>query len=282
VKFFPVLLILVAALPLGAQFQTRLNAKTDQAFEDYRKAVEAQFDGRPRFPSGPKPQHIEIVPTNSKGPIDAPDGLIHDWIAATVVPGVTVDKTLAALQNYAAYKNIYSPDVSDSKLLRRDGDLWHIYLRMVKKQVVTVVLNGEFDVQYRTLGNNRWSVLSRSTRIAELDGDRELPPGRGRGFLWRLNSYWLIEPRPEGVYLECRTISLSRDIPFGRALSNRSLRACRVNRCRAPWKRRFVLYANVREEAILLPSFKPPTSLPAAGFQRESDALQRRPGRRDA
>ena len=37
-------------------------------------------------------------------------------------------------------------------------------------------------------------------------------------FLWRLNTYWLIEPRPEGVYLECRAISLSRDIPFGRSL----------------------------------------------------------------
>jgi len=28
-----------------------------------------------------------------------------------------------------------------------------------------------------------------------------------------LNSYWLIEPREGGVYLECRSISLSRDIP---------------------------------------------------------------------
>jgi hypothetical protein len=30
-----------------------------------------------------------------------------------------------------------------------------------------------------------------------------------------LNAYWLIEPRPGGVYLECRTISLSRNIPTG-------------------------------------------------------------------
>jgi hypothetical protein len=57
-------------------------------------------------------------------------------------------------------------------------------------------------------------LRSRSTRIAELDGDRELPTGSGHGFLWRLNAYWFIEPRPEGVYLECRSISLSRDVPF--------------------------------------------------------------------
>jgi hypothetical protein len=217
-KIFILFLVLPTTLPLAAQFQTRLNPKTDQAFEDYCKAVEAQFDGRRQFASGLLPGQVEIVPAKNKGFMDVPGGMIHDWIAATVVPGATIDKTLALLQNYAEYKNIYRPDVSDSKLLRRDGDVWHIYLRMVKKQVFTVVLNGEFDVQYRPLGNNRWDLRSRSTRIAELDGDRELPPGNGRGFLWRLNAYWLIEPRPEGVYLECRTISLSRDIPFGRGL----------------------------------------------------------------
>jgi hypothetical protein len=220
VRKLPVLplVVLAATLPLAAQFQVRLNPKTDQAFEDYRQAVEAKLDGRPRFPSGLKPGQVEIVPANDKGFTDVKDGMVHDWIAATVAPGITVEKTLAVLQNYAAYKNIYSPDVSDSKLRRRDGDVWHIYLRMVKKKIFTVVLNGEFDVQYRSLGNNRWSLLSRSTRIAELNGDRELPPGTGRGFLWRLNTYWLIEPRPEGVYLECRTISLSRGVSFGRNL----------------------------------------------------------------
>jgi hypothetical protein len=151
--------------------------------------------------------------------MEVKDGMIHDWIAAIVVPGATVDRTLAVLQNYAEYKNIYRGDVTESRLLRREGDLWQIHLRMVKKQIFTVVLNGDFDVQYHALGNNRWSVTSRSTRIAELDGDRELPPGTSRGFLWRINAYWLIEPRPEGVYLECRAISLSRAIPFGLGLA---------------------------------------------------------------
>ena len=213
------ILAFAATLPLGAQFQIRLNPKTDQAFEDYRKAVEAKLDGHPRFPAGLKPGQIEIVPATDKGFTDVKDGMVHDWIAAIVVPGATVDKAIAVLQNYADYKNIYHGDVSDSKLLSHDGDLWHIYLRMVKKKVFTVVLNGEFDVQYRPLGNNRWSVISRSTRIAELDGDRELPPGTSRGFLWRINAYWLIEPRPEGVYLECRAVSLSRAIPFGLGLA---------------------------------------------------------------
>ncbi len=211
-------LALAATIPLYAQFQTRLDARTDRAFDDYRKAAEAQADGHPRFPAGLKSGQVEIVPTNNVGSLDVKDGMIHDWIAATVVPGTTVEKALAVLQNYPEYKNIYRGDVTQSKLVRRDGDLWQIHLRMVKKQVFTDVLDGDFDVQYRSLGSNRWSLASRSTRIAELDGDRERPPGTGRGFLWRLNTYWLIEPRPEGLYLECRAISLSRDIPFGRAL----------------------------------------------------------------
>lgn len=218
---FPILpvLALAASLPLAAQFQVHLHLKTDQAFDDYRKAVEAKLDGSPRFPSGLKPGQVEIVPADDKGFTEVKDGMVHDWIAAIVVPGATVDKALAVLQNYANYKNVYRGDVTESKLLRRDGDRWHIYLQMVKKKVFTVVLNGEFDVQYRSLGNNGWSVVSRSTRIAELDGDRELPLGTGRGFLWRLNAYWLIEPRPEGVYLECRAISLSRAVPFGLGLA---------------------------------------------------------------
>ena len=212
------LLALGSSLPLAAQFQTHLNPKTDRAFEDYRKSAEAHLDGHPRFPSGLKPGQIEIVPTNPNGSIEVQDGLIHDWIAATIVPGATADKIIAVLQNYAEYKNIYRGDVTDSKLLHRDGDLWHVYLRMVKRNVLTVILDSEFDVQYRQLGDNRWTLLSRSTRIAEVDGDRELPPGSGYGFLWRLNAYWLIEPRPEGIYLECRTISLSRNAPFGLGL----------------------------------------------------------------
>ena len=37
--------------------------------------------------------------------------------------------------------------------------------------------------------------------------------GQGHGFLWRLNAYWILEQRTEGVYLECRAISMSRDVP---------------------------------------------------------------------
>ena len=221
-EFFPAfrfltltLLALTATIPLAAQFSTTLSPKTDQAFDAYRKLIEAQLDGHPRFPAGLKPGQIQVLPARDQGAIEVPGGIIHDWIAATVVSGATPEKALVVLQNYAAYKNIYRGAVSESKLVRREGDLFHVTLRLVKKKVLKVELNADFDVQYSSLGSNRWTVTSRSTRIAELDGDRELPSGGGHGFLWHQNVYWLIEPRPEGVYLECRSLSLSRDIPFG-------------------------------------------------------------------
>jgi hypothetical protein len=205
-------------VPLAAQFSAQLNHKTNRAFDEYIKTVETQIDGPARFASGPKAGEIQVLPARGQGATDAPGGIIHDWVAATVVSGGTVEKTLAALQNYADYKNMYRSAVTESKLVRRDGDVFHISLRLLKKKVLKVELNADFDVQYRPLGNNRWIVASRSTRIAELDGDQELPAGGGHGFLWRQNTYWLIEPRPEGVYLECRSVSLSRDIPFGLSL----------------------------------------------------------------
>jgi hypothetical protein len=46
-------------------------------------------------------------------------------------------------------------------------------------------------------------------------GEQRTPADRGRGFLWRLNTYCWFDQRPEGVYEQCESISLTRDVPFG-------------------------------------------------------------------
>jgi hypothetical protein len=83
-----------------------------------------------------------------------------------------------------------------------------------------VVLATEHDVQYFRLGRTRAYSRSYSTKIAQLEnpgepGERELPVGNDNGFLWRLYSYWRMEERDGGVYLECQAISLTRGIPAG-------------------------------------------------------------------
>jgi hypothetical protein len=201
-------------LALSAQLNTTLSPSATAAFEAYLKTHEAQVDHRARFPKL-KPGEIRVGPAREDGSINVSEGLVHDWVGAALVPGATVEQALGVLQNYPAYKRTYNPEVTDSRLLSHNGDQWRVYLRIVKKKVLTAVLNTEYDVMYTNLGSGRWGMTSRSTKIAEVDDNHELPLGTGQGFLWRLNAYWLIEQRPEGVYLECRSISLSRSIPFG-------------------------------------------------------------------
>ena len=157
---------------------------------------------------------------SGKRPVTVPDGLIHDWIGAACTPGTTIEKTLALIQNYDNHKNIYKPDVMDSKLIRRRGNDFEIYLRLLKKKIVTVVLDTDHDVHYSSRDSTRWCCCSCTTRIAEVEdagqpNERVLAPDTGHGFLWRLYSYWRFQERDGAVYLECRAISLTRDVPKG-------------------------------------------------------------------
>ena len=152
--------------------------------------------------------------------VEINDGLIHDWVGALFISGATLPGVLAVVQNYDAHKSIYTPEVIDSKLRSRQGQEFKIHYRLLKKKVVTVVLNTEHEVRYFPLDATRQHSRSYSTKIAEVEepgtaGEREKPPGHDHGFLWRINSYWRFQERDGGVYVECEAISLSRAIPFG-------------------------------------------------------------------
>lgn len=151
-------------------------------------------------------------------PVQVSQGLIHDWVGAAAIPGATVEKTLALIQDYDNHKNIYQPDVIDSKLISRGGDDFKVYLRLRKKKVITVVLETDHDVRYSQLEQSCWSCASRTTRIAEVQdagrpNETKLPADTGHGFLWRLHSYWKFQGRNDGTLIECRAVSLTRDIP---------------------------------------------------------------------
>lgn len=163
---------------------------------------------------------IEVRPAAGNGATHVPSGLVHDWTGAVFIPGVTLDETLAAVQQYASYRDYYAAEVLDSKLLRRDGHNYDIYLRLRKTNIVTVVLDTEHSVRYERLGPRRAQSSSCSTRIQEVEnagkpGESLVPAGKGHGFLWRLNSYWRFEETPEGVYAESRVVALTRGVPFG-------------------------------------------------------------------
>jgi len=157
---------------------------------------------------------------SEQSPVHVPDGLIHDWIGAALIPGATLEKTLALVQDYDNHKIIYKPEVMESQLISRHGNDFTIYLRLLKKKVITVVLDTDHDVHYQHVRDDQWVLRSHTTRIAEVDDagtakEKVYPPDTGYGFLWRLYSYWKFMGKGDDVILECRAISLSRDVPLG-------------------------------------------------------------------
>lgn len=218
----------LAALPDAAGVE--LKQATVEAFTGYMRSAEARFDkeihsgrflwvdGSPSRRQEVKQGQVLAEPCVGKGDIQISGGLIHHWVGAVFLPGVTLGRTLALVEDYDHHKFTYKPEVVDSKLLSRKDDDYRVYLRLRKRQILTVVLNSEYQVHYARVDDARQYSKSFSTRIAELENpgersERELPVGNDHGFLWRLNSFWRFQEQDGGVYLECEAISLTRDVP---------------------------------------------------------------------
>jgi hypothetical protein len=230
------------AAPSGEVTNVELQPATVQAFNRYVQLTEARINGEVSTPDkflyvdGYPPERrsqalaalrrgellMEQLQTTDRSgkAIEAPGGLIHHWLGAIFVPGATLQQTLAFVEDYDHVQDIYKPEVVRSRLLSRHGNDFKIYYRLRKKKVITVTLDTNHDVHYFQVDSKHWYCRSYSTRIAEVvdagtANEREKPIGHDRGFLWRINSYWKFEEKDGGVYIECESISLTRDIPTG-------------------------------------------------------------------
>ena len=162
------------------------------------------FQLRSPVPGGPEP--------------DVPDGRIHHWVGAILVPRVTVDEVVRYLQAHAGQESGSYEDVIASRLIARDGDRVRVFMKLRRTKVITATYNTEHSVEYRRVSVQRASSRSVATRIAELadagtSGEHEKAAGADSGYLWRLNAYWRYEQTPDGVLIECESLSLSRNIP---------------------------------------------------------------------
>jgi hypothetical protein len=93
-------------------------------------------------------------------------------------------------------------------------------MRLLKKKVITVVLDTEHDVHYFQVGPRKWRSISRTTRVSEVKSpgkpdEHTLAPGTGEGFLWKLTTFWRFEERDGGTWVECEAVSLTREVPAG-------------------------------------------------------------------
>lgn len=210
-----------------------LKPQTVEAFDEYIREAEAVMEQRLNVGStflwsdlsverSQQVQEGKVVAQFWAGqaPLNVPSGLIHDWIGAAFVSGASMQYTLALIQDYDNHKNIYKPEVIASRLISHHDNDFQIYLRLLKKKIITVVLDTDHEVHYQSIDQSRWVCRSYTTRIGEVQDagsakEKILPPDAGYGFLWRLYSYWRFQERQGGVYIECRAISLTRDVPSG-------------------------------------------------------------------
>ncbi len=163
---------------------------------------------------------VVVEPWNPHGPSELGNGLLHDWIGGMFVPATTLARVTAFLQDYASHKNYFRPEVVDSALVSHDGDDWNLRYRIVKRYIITVVVNTDQTANYTPLSPTRLLSRSVATRIAEVKdagqpGERELDPRKETSIVWRLNTYWRLEEKDGGVYVECEAISLTRAAPRG-------------------------------------------------------------------
>lgn len=161
-----------------------------------------------------------LIRSEGDSPIPIPGGLIHHWVGLTFIPGATITDVLRTLQDYNCLARYYAPEVVYSKLLSRNGDDFRIAIRLREHKVLTIVLDTEYDVHYGQFDAYHQYSFSRSIHVAEIadagePGEHPLAPGDDHGFLRRLNTYWRFVRAPDGVFVQCEAISLTRDIPAG-------------------------------------------------------------------
>jgi len=164
---------------------------------------------------------IERLETRDDGQaIQVPGGMIHDWTGTVFIPSATLAQTLALDEDYDHHQDIFRPDVVRSKILRHSGDDFLVLLRFYKKKLITSVIDTEHEIHYNIVDSTHAWSRSHTTRIQEVENagqsdERLEPEGHDRGFLWKMNTYWRFEEKDGGTYVECRSISLTRDIPVG-------------------------------------------------------------------
>jgi hypothetical protein len=154
------------------------------------------------------------------GSQDVPAALLHHWIGIVFIPGARVRDAVALMQDYDHHSSVFAPNVVQSKLLQRRDASFKVFLRFYMKKMIAVTLNTEHEAQFTIVGADRAYSSIHSTRIAEVEdagmpSEHEQPPGTGHGFMWRLNTYWRFLERDGGTYVQCESITLSRDVPFG-------------------------------------------------------------------
>jgi hypothetical protein len=237
-KSFFLILIFPWLIGISAH-ATELKPETAAAFDHYvritESKMESELDGNQflvidQLPEAQGKQAYEQVrrgevfiqemhTQDGHTPIRIPSGLVHHWAGVIFIPKATLLEVNAVLQDYSNEPKIYRPEIRRAKLIEQNGNKSKVYLQFFSKSIITVVFDGYFDVTLKSIDKTRSESISHSTHIAEIDNPdgpnaHERTGSADHGYLWRLNSYWRIEEKDGGVYVQNESITLTRTVPI--------------------------------------------------------------------
>jgi hypothetical protein len=206
-----------ASFLLLAQFLTTIQPATIEGFDAYFAKVDAEVRA---LAASPQPLSKRPLGVQAHAPgKEVGNGMLHDWSATEFIPGARKTQVVDLLHDFERHASIY-PEVMLGRLEQRDGSRATGFHRVGKKKFIEIVFDIRYQMDVLPSRPNRFASRSVTTEIIEVEKagtpkERRLTGGRDHGYLWRLNSFWVMEETPEGLWLHCRSVSLSRDTPPG-------------------------------------------------------------------
>jgi len=176
------------------------SAVTLTAWEKYVAETERRLE-RDRLEPAGRPSAIV---TDGRS-IDVGTGTITDWQGSVFVPHISLDELLDRLKHPGTPPP--QEDVVASRVIGRGEDSLNVYMRLVRRAIVTVSYDTDHEMAFRRWSPALATARSVATRIEEVGGD-------DHGFLWRLHSYWRYQEDGGGVIIRLDSLTLSRDVPW--------------------------------------------------------------------
>ena len=237
------LLLCLLAGATAAIAAAELTPATSAAFERYAQLTEQRISAEVTRPASflwidtlPSNRRAEVLRGLQQGgviierlktrdgskEIPVPDGLIHHWVGTVFVPRVGVKEAVALMQDYNRHSKYFAPAIASSKLLDRDGSRFRVALRFYVKKIISVTMDTENEAEFFHPAADRAHSRIRSTRVSEIADagtpqEKPKAPGEENGFMWNLNTYWRFLERDGGTYIQCESLTLTRDVPFALA-----------------------------------------------------------------
>jgi hypothetical protein len=215
----------VAATALTASVAAQtLPAPVESAWRAYLAAAEDRLvreRGRP-IPRRAGVERGEIVieqvsTPGPGGPLSVPGAAVHHWRGTVLVPGAQVADVMDRLEREPP--DTRQEDVVSSSILEARPGRIRVAIRVRRSLIMSAVFDTEHEVHFARVDGAHAASWSTATRIVEIadagtPDERPKPENQDRDLLWRWNAYWRYEQAPQGVLVECESITLSRTVPL--------------------------------------------------------------------